>query len=391
MIRKFGATALTGVLLASGALWGGPVDAADKIVVGAAVALSGFVAPYDDPHKGAMIAIDEINAMGGLLGKQIEFVTADTKSDPAQGANAAIEVLEQGAVIVLVTCDYDFGSPAGITAESRGIISFSLCAGDPKYGVQGIGPHAFSMGIGTPGEGAIMAEWSHGKGWRKPFIFKDTQVEYTKKLADYFRARWEDGLGSVVAEDTFNGQTDTNVASQITRIKDSDADFIMFSGAAGIGGAGVIKQIRAAGIDLPIIGGVAMDGVYWLEAVPDLSEFYNLNYSSIHGDDTIPAVQEFYKKWEPRFGAPIVGFSVTGYAVIQAWAMAVEAAGTTDSDAVTAELEKFDKVPLLVGDTTFTPEWHINFLTPMMITEIQGGVRSAVERVAPTKVPPVDF
>jgi len=195
----------------------------------------------------------------------------------------------------------------------------------------------------------------------------------------------------VLFRSTFNGQTDTNVASQITRIKDSDADFIMFSGAAGIGGAGVIKQIRAAGIDLPIIGGVAMDGVYWLEAVPDLSEFYNLNYSSIHGDDPIPAVQEFYKKWEPRFGAPIVGFSVTGYAVIQAWAMAVEAAGTTDSDAVTAELEKFDKVPLLVGDTTFTPEWHINFLTPMMITEIQGGVRSAVERVAPTKVPPVDF
>ena len=58
---------------------------------------------------------------------------------------------------------------------------------------------------------------------------------------------------------------------------------------------------------------------------------------------------------------------------------------------MTAELEKFDKVPLLVGDTTFSPEWHINFHTPMMITEIQKGVRSAVARVAPGKVPPVDF
>ena len=51
-----------------------------------------------------------------MLGKQIEFVTADTKSDQAQGANAAIEVLEEGAELVLVTCDFDFGSPAAITA-----------------------------------------------------------------------------------------------------------------------------------------------------------------------------------------------------------------------------------------------------------------------------------
>ena len=63
-----------------------------------------------------------------LPGKQIEFVTADTKSDQAQGANAAIEVLEQGAELVLVTCDFDFGSPAAITAQSRGKIAFSLPA-----------------------------------------------------------------------------------------------------------------------------------------------------------------------------------------------------------------------------------------------------------------------
>ena len=52
------------------------------VVVGAAVALSGFVAPYDDPYKGAILAIDDINAKGGVLGKQMEFVAADTKSDP---------------------------------------------------------------------------------------------------------------------------------------------------------------------------------------------------------------------------------------------------------------------------------------------------------------------
>ena len=247
------------------------------------------------------------------------------------------------------------------------------------------------MGIGTPAEGAIMAEWAHAQGWRKPFIFKDTQVEYTKKLADYFQARWEDGLGTVAGHDTFNGQTDTSAAGQITRLKESDADFIAFTGAASVGGAPIIKQIRAAGVDIPIIGGVAVDGVYWLDAVPNLSDFYNVNYSSLHGDDPIEGVQDFWAKYEERFGPAIVGFSVTGYAIIEAWTRAVERAGTFDAKAVALELEKFDKEPLLAGDTTYTPEWHINFDTPLMITQVQNGVRSGIGRFAANKVPPVDF
>ena len=390
MVGRMGAIVLAAAV-AAGGVFGQAAADDDTVVVGAAIALSGFVAPYDDPHKGAILAIEDVNAAGGVLGKQIEFVTADTKSDPAQGANAAIEVLEQGAELVLVTCDFDFGSPAAITAQSRGKIAFSLCAGDPKFGVQGIGDLAFSMGIGTPAEGAIMAEWAHAQGWRKPFIFKDTQVEYTKKLADYFQARWEDGLGTVAGHDTFNGQTDTSAAGQITRIKESDADFIAFTGAAGVGGAPIIKQIRAAGVDIPIIGGVAVDGVYWLDAVPNLSEFYNVNYSSLHGDDPIDGVQDFWARYAERFGPPIVGFSVTGYAIIEAWTRAVERAGTFDAKAVALELEKFVKEPLLSGDTTYTSEWHINFDTPLMITQVQNGVRSGIERVAASKVPPVDF
>ena len=126
MRHATGALAAAAALLISGSISTGHVAAADEVVVGGAVALSGFVAPYDDPHKGAILAIEDINAKGGLLGKQIKWVAADTKSEQAQGANAAIEVLEQGAELVVVTCDFDFGSPAAITAQSRGKISFSL-------------------------------------------------------------------------------------------------------------------------------------------------------------------------------------------------------------------------------------------------------------------------
>jgi len=138
-MKKLAAVVAAGAMAATAAWSIDAVKADDAVVVGGAVALSGFIAPYDDPHKGAILAIDELNAAGGVLGKQIKWVAADTKSDPAQGANAAIDVLEQGAQLVIVTCDYDFGSPAAITAQSRGVMSFSLCAGDPKFGVQGIG------------------------------------------------------------------------------------------------------------------------------------------------------------------------------------------------------------------------------------------------------------
>ena len=82
---------------------------------------------------------------------------------------------------------------------------------------------------------------------------------------------------------------------------------------------------------------------------------------------------------------------MTGYAIIEAWTRAVERAGTFDAKAVALELEKFDKEPLLAGDTTYTPEWHINFDTPLMITQVQNGVRSGIGRFAANKVPPVDF
>ena len=264
-----------------------------------------------------------------------------------------------------MTCDFDFGSPAAITAQSRDKIAFSLCAGDPKFGVQGIGDLAFSMGIGTPAEGAIMAEWAHAQGWRKPFILKDTQVEYTKKLADYFQARWEDGLGTVAGHDTFNGQTDTSAAGQITRLKESDADFIAFTGAASVGGAPIIKQIRAAGVDIPIIGGVAVDGVYWLDAVPNLSDFYNVNYSSLHGDDPIEGVQDFWARYAERFGPPVVGVSVTGYCHhrgLDARRRACRHLRREGRGPGAGEVRQ--GAPALRATTTYTPEWHINFDTP---------------------------
>src|SRR6202035_3244444 len=77
-----------------------PARAADDIVIGFATAQSGFIQPYDsDGVKMAELWIDQTNAKGGLLGKKLRAVFADTKSDRVEGAKAGQAVLNDGAVV----------------------------------------------------------------------------------------------------------------------------------------------------------------------------------------------------------------------------------------------------------------------------------------------------
>ena len=108
---------ILGAAAVASALWCTLAPAADEIVVGFATAASGFMQAYDKPAQdAALIRIDEINKAGGLLGKKIKAVFADTKTDQAEGAKAGLAVLDQGAELVIVSCDYDFGAPAALQA-----------------------------------------------------------------------------------------------------------------------------------------------------------------------------------------------------------------------------------------------------------------------------------
>ena len=99
------------------ALFGASAQA-EEVIIGAAIAQSGVVAPYDEgPAQAMEVAVEEINAKGGVLGKQLKIIYADTKSDIAYGGTAAQEVIDKGAQMVVVTCDYDFGSSAASVAD----------------------------------------------------------------------------------------------------------------------------------------------------------------------------------------------------------------------------------------------------------------------------------
>lgn len=355
----------------------------EKITVGFATAETGFMQAYDKPAQdAAMIRIKEINDAGGLLGKQIEVVNADTKTDRAEGAKAGLSVIDAGADMVVVSCDYDFGSPAALAAESAGLPSFFLCAESIKAGIQGVGPNSFSASVLAAVQGATMAEWAYNKKEARTFYrLLDTWTEYNKGICDGFdwmMPKLPDA--KLVGEDTFLNE-DASIAAQITRIKalPEEPDAIMLCTMMP-GAVSAIKQLRAAGINSMILNGSGVDGSYWLSAVPDLSNFYVPVQGSIYGDDPNPEVTAFNAKFkEATGGDPSTQYTYPGYVMIDVWAKAVERAGTTETAAVVAELEKMNGEPTLFGPRTFTSELHHQNQARYLIVETNAGKPGVVD------------
>lgn len=374
---------LTAILAATTCLAGAAFADDDRIVVGFATAETGFMQAYDKPAQdAAMIRIEEINAAGGLLGKQIEVVNADTKTDRAEGAKAGLSVIDQGADMVVVSCDYDFGAPAALAAESSGLISFFLCAESVKAGIQGVGPNSFSASVLAAVQGATMAEWAYNKKEARTFYrLLDTWTEYNKGICDgfdYMLPKLADA--TLVGEDTFLNE-DASIAAQITRIKSlpEEPDAIMLCTMMP-GAVSAIKQIRAAGINSMILNGSGVDGSYWLSAVPDLSNFFVPVQGSIYGDDPNPEVTAFNAKYkEATGGDPSTQYVYPGYVMIDVWAKAVERAGTTETSAVVAELEKMNGEPTLFGPRTFTSELHHQNQARYLIVETNAGKPGVVD------------
>ena len=392
-MRKLALLASVTALTAVVGLHSSSQAADDEIVIGFAIAQSGWMNAYDGPPaKAAEMAIEDINAKGGVLGKKLRAVFSDTKSEQTEGAKAGQEVISNGAQFMVVSCDYDMGAAAATVANDNKIVVIATCASDAKMGVQGIGPYAFTMSNSSLTSGAVIAEWAYTKkNWRNAYTLLDTTIEYDKAICGGFKARWEKLGGKLVGEDTFK-QDDASIASQITRIKQAGKIDLLHVCSYGGGGVSTIKQIRAAGIDTPISGGDSMDGDYWTKGVGKLNDHYTGTYGSVFKDDPRPEINEFFDRYEKKYGERVCcSFAVTGYSVIQAIALAVERAKSTDSDKVLAEFNKFNGEKFLVGPTKYSEELHINLERPQAIIGIKDGKGYMVELIQLPEPPPLQL
>lgn len=378
--------ALAAGVLACATFLGAPALAEETgpIKIGFAIAESGWLSTYDAPaFKAAILKIDQINAAGGLLGRKIEYEVVDTKSEQAKAATAGAQLVKSGVNLLVFSCDYDFGAPAALAANRAGVISIGLCGGDPKMGVQGIGPFAFSSHSAAQTEGIAIAEYGYKKmGLKTAYVLEDTTIEYNKSACAGFRAGWinQGGPDSLVGNDTFKND-DPSIATQITRIKNMspqpDAIYIC---SYAPGGVSAVRQLRAAGIDQPIFAATAMSDNYWLDAVPGLKDFYVAGIMSLYGDDPRPEINAYLDAFKARWGElPASSFSICGYTLVEEWTYAVDKTGTTAADKVLAMMNSYKDQPFTMGPTTFTDQLHIQIDRPWLIMGVKDGSFHAVE------------
>lgn len=334
------------------------------IVIGMPIAATGFIAPFDDAQKaGAVLAVKQINAGGGVLGRPLKLIFADTKSDIVQGTNAADEVISQGAQFLVPTFDYTYGGNAAREGQKKGIISITG-AGDSRFGLKGIGDLVFNVVRDTQPGASAATFAAKVKKWRRAYILGDTSIAVETKEVDSFNYTWQKLGGSIAGRDAFLN-TDASVATQIARIKQaaSNADFLLLASYPP-GGVSALKQIRAAGITLPVILSGTFDGTGWTGAVSmsDLKDVYvNSGGLTTPNADPDPTVRRIMNDYVKANGAPPTNGTATliGYSSIQAFAIAIGKAKSTNTAKVKVQLERFRSVPLAHGAVTWTPKCHV--------------------------------
>lgn len=390
--RSFGAVVAIVALAASAIVASAMAGRAAKepIVIGAAVAKTGIMSQFDIPElQGLELGISDINKRGGILGRPLKLVVADHKSNLNLVQQAALTVIDKGADIVVTTHDFDFGSPAARAAQSKGLLVLGG-AGGMGYGRTGLGPLAFNMYPGNVTEGANMAQFAYNQGFRKPFLFQDLSILYTKEVCSFFEKQWKAiGGGSLAGKATFQNN-DTSFASQVADVRSSKADAVIICSYPP-GGPAVIRQLRAGGVNIPVVAsGGGMDGIGWLNAVPGLNNYYDVVMASLAGDDPRAKVNQLFQYIKKQSGRPaqLSAQALTGYAITQVLKRAItQAKGKTDGKSLAQIIERFKGVPLIVGPVTYTPACHIPVGLPMQIRQVKSGKSSWLQTVKVKSVP----
>lgn len=357
-------------------------NAASPIIIGAAVAKTGTIAYFDSQaYNSFLLYVNKVNAAGGVAGHPIKVLFSDTHSDIAHTPQVAQGLISRGAKILLVSCDFDYGSPAALVAQKAGDTSWTLCATSPKFGVQGIGDKAYDVNIAGGLLGDILATYAKQRGWKAPYVLTDRSLVAMITQCNGFQQVWNSLGGKVVGTDTFLN-TDSSISTQITKIQAAKPDFLVVCSYPP-GGALAIRQLRSAGVTVPILSTDGMDGTSWVKSVPNISNMYITAHASIFGGS--PQIAAYLKEYKATYhSSPTGGFAVTGYALAQTIVGALKQTnGNPDGSALKAVLDKFTNFPTIEGPVTFTPTVHIQLNRPLPIIEFSNGKPHYVTTVKP--------
>jgi branched-chain amino acid transport system substrate-binding protein len=355
----------------------------NEITIGAAIAKTGYLAPYDANIAAIEHLVDETNASGGIDGHKVKIIQVDNRSEPQQAAVAAQQVIEKGADVLLYSCEALTAAAGAAVAEENDELNFTMCENGPGFGPPTTGRLSFSANPSLLSEASAEASFLHDKGIEHPFLFRDTSLIYGKAGCSAFQQSWEHLGGTIAGSADFKNE-DQSVASQINELKGSDADAVIMCSYPP-GGAAAIKQIRAAGIDVPIMGQSAFDGTFWLNGISNLGEVYvTLNGSAY--DPADKATADLFENLESDGVETDVSSNLlASYAAGQLMLDAIEETGSVDGNTLADALEAKPH-ETIVGKVSYTKDDHYPTRTwPIYV--FSNGKPKLVTEVTPKFIP----
>ncbi|MFC4768102.1 ABC transporter substrate-binding protein [Effusibacillus consociatus] len=330
----------------------------DKIKIGTNFEMTGGQAAFGSSAlKAVKLAVKEINAAGGVLGKQIEIVEADNASKPEESNRAAQKLITNDKVVALIGATTSTNTLGAVpVAMEKKIPMISSSATNPKVTVdertKKVNEWVFRACFIDPFQGKVMADFATKDLKAKTAaIYTDTSSDYSKGLTKFFKETFEKNGGKIIAEESYQ-QKDTDFKAVLTRIKDKNPDVIYVPGYYEEVGK-IVKQARELGIKVPMMGG---DG-WEASQLIDIAGKENLNNTFISNhyaaDDTTPEVKAFIDAFKKEYnGETPDAMAVLGYDAMKMLADAIKRAGSTDPEKLKTALAATKDFKAVTGNIT---------------------------------------
>lgn len=362
---------------------GATTEESDTIKLGGNFELSGGASAYGTlMDEGIKMAVAEQNAADGLLGKEIEYVSYDNKSEPSESTSVATRLATEDNVVAILgpatTGAANAQSPAVTRAKVPAILPAATGDAVTMDG-DSVLDYVFRVCFQDSFQGKALAEFAQTDlQATKAVILVDNSTDYAIGLADAFKETFK---GEIVAEENFTAG-DTDFKAILTNIAQMDYDVIFLPGYYEEGGL-IIKQAREMGIAQPILGpdGFANSTLVELAGADNVDNVFYASHFTPNSED--PKVQEFLAAFEAEYGKPADSFAALAYDAAQLVFDAITTADSTDPQAITDALAATEDFEGVTG--TFSFDENHNPIKSAFVIELQDGVEVGNSVVEPAK------
>ncbi len=350
----------------------------DTIPVGEVASLTGGTATFGtSSHAGTEMAIDEINAAGGVLGKKIKLITQDDQSKQGEASTVVKKLISREKVVaVLGEVSSSKSLEMGPECQKAGIPMISPGSTNPK--VTEAGDYVSRVCFIDPFQGTVMAKFALSKGFKKVAILTDVKQDYSVGLTQFFKEYFAKNGGTIVGEQTY-GSGDKDFKAQLTAIKGFEPQAIFASGYYNETGL-IARQAQELGLTVPLLGGDGWDSPSLVEVAGKAIEgsFFSNHFSN---EDTSPKIQDFVKKFKAKTGNIPDAMAALGYDSAMLLADAMKRAGTTEGKALRDAINATKDFDGITGKITLDEKRNAN--KSAVVLTIKDGKFSFVQSLAP--------